>query len=113
MTALRDRFEELLRAADIGLVVNALAARRLPHTSNVSFPPQDRQALQMALDMVDVACSTGSACTSGSTEPSHVLQAMQLPPDIVNSALRFSLGAFTTPQEIDEAARRIVHVVRS
>jgi len=62
----------------------------------------------MALDMAGVACSIGSACASGSIEPSAVLLAMRLPADIVDSSLRFSLGAFTTRQDIDTAAQRIV-----
>jgi cysteine desulfurase len=107
MAALRDRFEDQLRATGIKLVVNGVGAPRLPHTSNVSFPGVDRQALQMALDMADIACSTGSACASGSSDPSQVLLAMHLAPDLVDSALRFSLGAFTTTQEIDTAVQRI------
>jgi cysteine desulfurase len=112
MSALRDRFEQLLRDADLGVVVNALAAKRLPHTSNVAFPGLDCQAVHMALDMAGVACSIGSACASGSTEPSTVLLAMRLPADIVDSSLRFSLGAFTTRQDIDTAVERIIQAIR-
>jgi cysteine desulfurase len=112
MSALRDRFEQLLRDAAIGVVVNGLDAKRLPHTSNVAFPRLDCQAVHMALDMAGVACSIGSACASGSTEPSAVLLAMRLPADIVESSLRFSLGAFTTRQDIDTAAERIIQAMR-
>jgi len=112
MLALRDRYEELLRDANIGVIVNALDAQRLPHTSNVAFPGIDCQALHMALDMAGVACSVGSACASGAARPSHVLVAMQLPQEIVDASLRFSLGAFTTRQDIDNAVDRIVAVVR-
>ena len=112
MSALRDRFEQLLRDANLGVVVNGLGARRLPHTSNVAFPGLDCQAVHMALDMAGVACSIGSACASGSTEPSAVLLAMRLPADIVDSSLRFSLGAFTTRQDIDTAAKRIIQALR-
>jgi cysteine desulfurase len=112
MSALRDRFEQLLRDAGIGVVVNGLDARRLPHTSNVAFPGLDCQAVHMALDMAGVACSIGSACASGSTEPSAVLLAMRLPAEIVESSLRFSLGAFTTRQDIDTAAERIIQAMR-
>ena len=111
MTALRDRFEELLRDAQLGIVVNGLGAKRLPHTSNIAFPGLDCQAVHMALDLAGVACSIGSACASGSSEPSTVLLAMRLPDNIVESALRFSLGAFTTRQDIDEAAGRIIQAV--
>ena len=83
-------------------------ANRLPHTSNLAFVGLDRQALSMALDLAGVACSTGSACASGSSEPSHVLLAMGLERELVNSSLRFSLGAETTAADINEAVRRIV-----
>ncbi|MHB8860817.1 MAG: cysteine desulfurase family protein [Pirellulaceae bacterium] len=112
MSALRDRFEQLLRDGSIGVVINGLGARRLPHTSNVAFPALDCQAVHMALDMAGIACSIGSACASGSTQPSAVLLAMRLPHDIVESSLRFSLGAFTTRQDIDTAAQRIIEAIR-
>jgi len=112
MAALRDRFEQLLRDAAIGVVINGQGAPRLPHTCNVAFPGLDCQAVHMALDMAGIACSIGSACASGSTEPSAVLLAMRLPEDIVKSSLRFSLGAFTTRQDIDMAADRVVQAIR-
>jgi cysteine desulfurase len=68
----------------------------------------DRQALVMALDLADVACATGSACASGSSELSPVLLAMGCGREVLVSSLRFSLGATTTLAEIDEAATRIV-----
>ena len=67
----------------------------------------------MALDQVGIACSVGSACASGSVELSPTLLAMGLPRDIVRASLRFSLGADTSQEDIDEAVRRIVQVVRS
>ena len=93
------------------VVVNGAGAPRLPHTSSVAIPGLDAQVLLVALDTIGVACSVGSACSSGSTELSPTLRAMQLPHDIVAGSLRFSLGATTTEAEIDEAVRRIVHVV--
>jgi len=107
MGALRDRFEDQLRATGIKMVVNGVGGPRLPHTSNISFLGLDRQALHMALDMADIACSTGSACASGSSDPSQVLLAMHLSKQLVDSALRFSIGAFTTTQDIDTAVERI------
>lgn len=112
MAALRDRFEELMRGADLGVVVNGLGAPRLPHTSNIAFPGLDCQAVHMALDMAGVACSIGSACASGASEPSTVLLAMRLPTHIVESSLRFSLGAFTTREDVDLAAHRIIEAIR-
>ncbi len=111
MEQLRDSLEQQLRAGDPSIVINGAAAvQRLPHTSNISFPGLDRQAMLMALDLAGVACSTGSACASGSSEPSPVLLAMGLDEGVISGALRFSLGATTTFAEIDEAARRILRV---
>ncbi len=93
MTALRDRFEAQLAArCDGELVIIGKDAARLPHTSNVAFLGLDRQALVMALDLAGVACSTGSACASGSSEPSPVLIAMGCGAGVVSSAVRFSLA---------------------
>jgi cysteine desulfurase len=111
ITALRDRFESALQARVPGVIINGADAARLPHTSNVSFPGLDRRALAMALDLEGIACSTGSACASGSSEPSPVLIAMGLPDDVVAGSLRFSLGATTTESEIDTAIERVVGVV--
>ncbi|MDZ4819712.1 MAG: cysteine desulfurase family protein [Planctomycetota bacterium] len=112
LTMLRDRFETQILAELPKVVVNGQGAERLPHTSNLAFVGLDRRALVMALDMQGVACSTGSACASGSSEPSSVLLAMQLPVEIVASSLRFSFGATTTTEDLDEAVRRIVAVCR-
>ncbi len=104
----RNRLESALKSGFLRVVVNGAGASRLPHTSNLAFLGLDRQALAMALDLAGVACSTGSACASGSSEPSSVLLAMEAPREVVNSSLRFSLGAETTDDEIDEAVRRII-----
>jgi cysteine desulfurase len=111
---LRDQFEGRLLAAFPGrVVVNAGSAPRLPNTSNIAFLGLDRQALLMALDLAGVACSTGSACASGSSEPSAVLKAMGCGEDVLRGSLRFSFGAFTTQEEIDEAVDRILSICRS
>ena len=110
MTALRERFEGTLRAALPEVVVHGSAAARLPQTSNIAFPGLDGQVLLMALDLVGVACSVGSACASGSSELSPTLLAMGVPRPLAGSSLRFSLGAGTTEEEIDEAVSRIVEV---
>jgi len=111
MRALRNKFEAQLQAACQGeLVFVGAGAERLPNTTNVAFLGCDRQALAMALDLAGVACSTGSACASGSSEPSPVLLAMGCKPEVVVSAVRFSLGAITTAADIDGAVERIAHV---
>jgi cysteine desulfurase len=111
MAQLRVRLETALRDALPWIVVNGEHAPRLPHTSNLSFPGLDRQALLMALDMAGVCCSTGSACASGSTDPSHVLQAMGCDERVVAGSLRISLGATTTAEDVAVACERILHVV--
>lgn len=111
MERCRARFEAGLKGGYPDLRVNGEGAVRLPNVSNVAFPGIDAQMLLMALDQVGVACSVGSACASGSSELSPTLLAMGLPKEIVRSSLRFSLGATTAIEEIDEAVRRILHVV--
>jgi cysteine desulfurase len=108
MCELRDRFERAIIAGWPDAVVVGADADRLPNTSNIAFIGLERQALFMALDQVSVACSTGSACASGSSETSPVLLAMGCDNAVLTSALRFSLGATTTAADIDEAARRIL-----
>jgi cysteine desulfurase len=111
MTALRNALERQLLAGDPRAVVIGAAAPRLPHTSNVAFVGLDRQLLAIALDLEGVACSTGSACASGSSEPSPALVAMGLPKEQISASIRLSLGATTTAAEVDEGARRILSVV--
>ncbi len=109
MSTLRDRLEQALQQALPGrVVINAAASPRLPQTSSLAIRGCDRQALVMALDLAGVACSTGSACASGSSEPSTVLLAMGVERDVLAGSLRFSLGAGTTAAEIDTAVERIV-----
>jgi cysteine desulfurase len=106
---LRDRLEQAIVAEVPAATVIGQRAERLPNTSNIAFVGLDRQALLMALDLAGVACSSGSACASGSSEPSPVLVAMGLEKALVDGSVRLSLGVSTTAAEIDEAARRILH----
>jgi cysteine desulfurase len=112
MQALRDELELALAAEFSEIVIIGQHAPRLPNTSCLAFPGLNRQALVMALDLAGVACSTGSACASGSSEPSPTLLAMGLPEAVTNGAIRLSLSAFTSRPEIDEAARRISITVK-
>ncbi|QDU91787.1 Cysteine desulfurase [Pirellulimonas nuda] len=107
LTGLRDRLARLVLAECSGVVVIGADAPRLPHTLCLAFAGIDRQALCMALDLAGVACSTGSACASGSGEPSHVLRAMGLPEAQIRGAIRLSVGALTQEAEIDQATSRI------
>jgi cysteine desulfurase len=107
MRSLRLRFESAIREMVPWAVIAGEDSERLPHTSCIAFAGVDRQALQMALDQIGVACSTGSACASGSSQPSHVLQAMKFSPLEVQGAVRFSLSFETTTEEVDAALQKI------
>lgn len=109
---LRDLFEREITSQLEEASVVAAEVPRLPHTSNIAFRGLDRQALMMALDQAGIACSTGSACASGSSEPSPVLLAMGCDEEVIRGALRFSLGADSGREEIVEAARRISRVCK-
>lgn len=111
LAALRDRFEMRLSSECGDIESVGHRAVRLPHVSNVAFLGVEREALFVALDMAGIACSTGSACASGSTDPSPVLLAMGCPRAVVQSALRFSFGRFTTAEQIDDGVQRIARVV--
>ncbi len=101
MRELRDYLEaELLRRVP-DVARNGAAEPRLPNIANFSFEHVEGEGLQISLDLKGIAVSTGSACSSGSTEPSHVLLAIGLPRDSGHGALRFSLSKDTTREEID------------
>ena len=108
---LRDRLESALLARIPAARVNGDRAHRVPNTTNISFPGAAGEALLIALDLQGVECSTGAACSSGSTEPSHVLTAAGLSRDDARASLRFSLGRPTTAAEIDCAVEIIPGVV--
>jgi cysteine desulfurase len=94
------------------LVVNSSMDAGVPHTLNVSFPGCRADSLLMNLDLAGVACSTGSACSSGSLLPSPVLQAMNVPDEVLHSAMRFSFHHLLSEADVAEAARRVVAVVK-
>lgn len=92
--------------------IHGQEVERLPHTISIAFPGLDRQVLQLALDRSGVACGTGSACASGSSQPSHVLQAMGLSPEKVRGSIRLSLSHETSAWEVAEGAARIAEVLQ-
>lgn len=102
--ALRDQLEQALRTRIPDVVVNGAGAPRAPHILNISVPGTDSESLLMALDLAGVACSAGSACQSGSVEPSHVLTAIGLPRELAVSAVRMSFGSLSTPASVDRVA---------
>lgn len=103
LSELRDRLQSgILKCFESAKVI-AAGVPRAPQTLCVSFPGVDRQLLVIALDRAGVCCSTGSACASGSSEPSPVLAAMKLPAPWIAGAIRLSVGAFTTTADTDRA----------
>jgi len=98
---LRDRLETGILTRVAGTVVNGHRTRRVLNTTNISFERVEAESLLIALDLEGIAVSTGSACSSGTLEPSHVLKAMRLPPARTQGALRFSLGSTNTDAEVD------------
>jgi cysteine desulfurase len=98
---LRDRLEAAILEKIPDAVVHGRGAERAPHVLNVSVPGTDSESLLMALDLRGIAASGGSACQSGSIEPSHVLSALGVRPELANAAVRMSLGVLTTDRCID------------
>jgi len=109
--ALRDQFEAQLLNCLPDIQVNAGWAARLPNTSNILFRGVSAEALVIALDMRQMAVSTGAACSSGSLEPSHVLLAMGLTREEARSSIRFSFGRYNTPTEMAELVDAVVDSV--
>ncbi len=105
---LRDRLVSHLRQIP-GSHLHGEGAQRLPALANMGFEGIDGETLLLALD--DLAVSTGSACTSASVEPSYVLRALGVPNDLAHASLRFSLGRYTVPEDVEIAARRVAEVV--
>jgi len=98
---LRDKLEEGILSTIANTVVNGTRAHRLPNTTNIGFKYIEGEAILLSLDQYGVCASSGSACTSGSLEPSHVLRALGLPYTLLHGSIRFSLSRFTTEEEID------------
>ena len=103
---LRDKLEAGIVAKVPDAVIHGRGAERAPHITNVSVPGTDSESLLMALDLRGIACSGGSACQSGSIDPSHVLSAIGVRPDLASAAVRMSLGVLTT----DECIDRVIEV---
>ena len=99
--ALRDELERRVLAVVPDAVVHGAHAPRAPHVSSVSLPGTDSEALLMHLDLAGIACSSGSACSTGAVEPSHVLTAMGVPRELGVAALRFSFGRENTAEDVD------------
>lgn len=110
ISALRNKLEEALLQLP-ATCVNGSRIYRLPNVTNMAFEYADNNGLMMAIGK-QIAVSSGSACTSASLEPSYVLKAMGLPDELAHSSLRFSLGRFTTEEEIDYTIEQISAAVQ-
>jgi cysteine desulfurase len=111
LAALRGDFERRLLEAIPDARVNGVDAERAPHVSSVAIPGTDSESMIMHLDMAGVACSSGSACTTGSIEPSHVLSAMGMPKDLAVATLRFSFFKQNTVEDVDRVMEVLPGVV--
>jgi cysteine desulfurase len=111
VAALRDRLESSILARVSGTAVNGAREPRVPNTTNISFDAVEAESLLIALDLEGVAVSTGSACSSGTLEPSHVLRAMGLPSPRAQNSIRFSLGAGNTDTEVDFVVSKLPAIV--
>jgi len=111
LSALRNRLEDGILSSVPNTEVNGVREPRVPNTSNISFDRIEAESLLIALDLEGVAVSTGSACSSGTLEPSHVLKAMNLSSHRAQNSIRFSLGAANTEEEIDRVIAMLPKIV--
>jgi cysteine desulfurase len=111
LAALRDDLETRVLAAVVGTAVNGRREQRVPNTTNISFEGIEAESLLIALDLEGIAVSTGSACSSGTLEPSHVLRAMGLPAHRTQNSIRISLGAGNTPEQVDDLIDKLPRIV--
>jgi len=110
LAALRDKLKDSILSRLDGATINGSMDHRLPGNLNLSFAGVEGDALLMGIN--DVAVSSGSACTSATLEPSHVLSALGVPEELAHSSIRFGLGRFNTAEDVDYVAARVVETVR-
>jgi len=108
LRVLRDRFETAVTEAVPGVRVNAASAERVPHLSSLAFPEADATTLLVRLDLDGAAVSAGSACAAGSTEPSHVLRALDVSDWVRRGTLRFSFGKLTSGEDVERLIMLVV-----
>ena len=109
---LRDKLEKGIKDKISNVKINGENATRLPNTSNISFEYIEGEAILLLLDMAGIASSSGSACTTGSAEPSHVLQAMGIPPSQSRGAIRFSFSRYNTNDDIDYILEKLPPIIK-
>ncbi len=109
---LRDKLEKGIKDKISNIKINGENATRLPNTSNIGFEYIEGEAILLLLDMAGIASSSGSACTTGSAEPSHVLQAMGIPPSQSRGAIRFSFSRYNTNDDIDYILEKLPPIIK-
>jgi len=112
LSSLRDRLEQGLLSSCPNVIINGDTVTRLPNTTNISFEFIEGEAILLRLNEFGICASSGSACTSGSLEPSHVLRAMGVPYTAVHGSIRFSLSRYNTAEEIDTVLRIMPGLIR-
>jgi cysteine desulfurase len=110
--ALRDRLEDTILAKIPNTVRNGNRQNRLPNTANIAFDFVEAEAILLLLDGLGICASSGSACTTGSLDPSHVLTAMGLPPMRARGSVRFSLGIYNTEEEVDYVLQHLPGLIQ-
>ena len=109
--SLRDKLEQGILNIIPNTAVNGDPVNRLPNTTNIGFKYIEGEAILLSLDQFGICASSGSACTSGSLEPSHVLRALGLPYSVLHGSIRFSLSRFTTEAEIDRVLEVLPDII--
>lgn len=109
---LRDRLEAGILATCKGSQINGAVSNRLPGTTNISFEYVEGESILLMLDDVGICASTGSACASGSLEPSHVLRAMDVPRSMVHGSIRFSFGRYNTEADVDYILEKLPPIIK-
>jgi cysteine desulfurase len=112
LSRLRDKLEQALLKSCSDTRINGDAASRLPNTSNISFEYVEGEAILLRLNEYGICASSGSACTSGSLEPSHVLRAIGVPFTAIHGSIRFSLSRYNTEEEIDKVIEIVPRIIK-
>jgi cysteine desulfurase len=108
---MRDKLENEICSCIPSTRVNGSGAQRLPNTTNISFEYVEGEGILLMMDEVGICASSGSACTSGSLQPSHVLRAMGVPFTMAHGSIRFSLSVYNTDQEIDFVLEHLPRII--
>jgi len=111
--SLRDRLEYTLLSAVSNTKVNGDRLNRLPNTTSISFEFVEGEGILLLMDEFGICASSGSACTSGSLQPSHVLRAMGVPFTMAHGSIRFSLSVYNTEEEIDFVIEKMPSIIET